>query len=168
MGSRDSQGKEQRLDRTPRPRPSLILEREEGLWSFFFFFWLYWVFAAAHGLSLVAASEGCALVVVLRLLVVLASLVAEHRPWGARASVIGAPRPQSAGSLAEVHKLGCSLARGIFLDQAWKPNLLHWHADSLPRTQQGSVPAPAPFFGALQSLWDLRCLTQGLNSRPWQ
>ena len=44
--------------------------------SFFFFFnkfiyfWLLWVFVAAHGLSLVAASG---------LLIAVASLVAEHR-----------------------------------------------------------------------------------------
>ena len=42
-------------------------------------FWLLWVFVAAHGLSLVAASGAYSLAVVGRLLLVVASLVAEHR-----------------------------------------------------------------------------------------
>ena len=40
-----------------------------------FFFFLQWVFIAAHGLSLVAVSEGYSLVAVQGLLVVVASLV---------------------------------------------------------------------------------------------
>ena len=40
-----------------------------------FFFWLHWVFIAAHGLSLVAVSEGYSLVAVQRFLTVVASLV---------------------------------------------------------------------------------------------
>ena len=42
--------------------------------NFFFNFWLPWVFIAARGLSLVAAS-----VAVRRLLIAVASLAAEHR-----------------------------------------------------------------------------------------
>ena len=51
-------------------------------------FWLCWVFVAAHGLSLVAASGGCSLVAasggyslvaIQGLLIVVASLIAEHR-----------------------------------------------------------------------------------------
>ena len=47
------------------------------------YFWLLWVFTAAHGLSLVAASRGRSLVAVCRLLllwllIVAASLVAER------------------------------------------------------------------------------------------
>ena len=45
---------------------------------FFFFFWLCWVFVAARGLSLVAASRGLLFVAVRRLLIAVASLVAEH------------------------------------------------------------------------------------------
>ena len=44
----------------------------------FFYFWLCWVFLAAHGLSLVVESRGCSLVVVRGLLIAVASLVAEH------------------------------------------------------------------------------------------
>ena len=43
----------------------------------FFFFWLCWVFIAAHGLSLVEASRGYPSVVC-RLLIVVASLAAQH------------------------------------------------------------------------------------------
>ena len=39
---------------------------------------MHWGFGAVCGLSLVAASGGCSLVVVCRLLIVVASLVAEH------------------------------------------------------------------------------------------
>jgi len=40
---------------------------------------LYWVFVAALGLSLVATSRGYSLVVALGFLIVVASLVEEHR-----------------------------------------------------------------------------------------
>ena len=39
---------------------------------------LCWVLVAVHGLSLVAASWGHSLVAVLRLLIAMASLIAEH------------------------------------------------------------------------------------------
>ena len=42
------------------------------------YFWLYWVFFAVHGLSLVAASRGCSVVVVFRLHIAVASLVVDH------------------------------------------------------------------------------------------
>ena len=46
--------------------------------NLFIYFWLCWVFVAAHGLSLLAESGGYSLV--LRgLLIAVASLVAEHR-----------------------------------------------------------------------------------------
>ena len=41
-------------------------------------FWVHWVFVAVQGLSLVAASGGCSLVDMHRLLTVVASLVVEH------------------------------------------------------------------------------------------
>ena len=43
----------------------------------FLYFWLHWVFVAARGLSLVAASGGYS-VVVRVLLITVASLVVEH------------------------------------------------------------------------------------------
>ena len=44
----------------------------------FIYFWLYWVFIAVHGLSLVVASGVYSLVLVHRLLIVVASLIVEH------------------------------------------------------------------------------------------
>ena len=46
---------------------------------YFICFWLCWVFVAAHGLSLAAASRGSSLVAIQGLLIVVAPLVAEHR-----------------------------------------------------------------------------------------
>ena len=43
------------------------------------YFWLPWVFMAAHRLSLVAASRDCSLVAVCGLLKAVASLVTEHK-----------------------------------------------------------------------------------------
>ena len=44
----------------------------------FIYFWLFWVFAVARGLSLVAASRGYSLVVVLGFLTVVTSLIEEN------------------------------------------------------------------------------------------
>ena len=44
----------------------------------FLYLWLHWVFVAACGLSLVVQSKGCSLVAVQRLLITVASVVAEH------------------------------------------------------------------------------------------
>ena len=45
---------------------------------YLFIYWLYWVFIAVCGLSLVVASGGYSFVVVHGLLISVASLVAEH------------------------------------------------------------------------------------------
>ena len=51
--------------------------------SIFVFFWMLWVFLAAHGLSLVVASGGYSLVAaVCRLLIAVASLVCKARAPG--------------------------------------------------------------------------------------
>ena len=47
--------------------------------SFLIYFQLCWVSDAAHGLSLVAVSRGYSLAVVHGLLIVVASLIEEHR-----------------------------------------------------------------------------------------
>jgi len=70
-------------------------------------------------------SGGYSLVAVCGLLTVLVSLVSEHGPWGAQASV------------AVVHRLSCSTACGIFPDQVSNPGTLHWQADSYPLYHQG-------------------------------
>ena len=47
--------------------------------TLFVVFWLHWVFVATQAFSLVAASGSYSLVAACRLLIVVASLVAEHR-----------------------------------------------------------------------------------------
>ena len=42
------------------------------------------------------------------------------------------------GPVFVAHGLSCSLACGIFPDQGSNPRLLHWQADSLPQSHQGS------------------------------
>ena len=69
---------------------------------------------------------GYSLAVVCGLLVVVASPVAEQGLQGVRASVV------------VVHRLSCSAACGIFLDQGSNLCLLHWQEDSLPLNDQGS------------------------------
>ena len=77
--------------------------------------------------SLIAVNGGYCLVAMQRLLIAMASLLAEHgfRHLGF----------SSCGSWALEHRLNrprlsCSMACGIFLDQGWNPRLLHWQADS--------------------------------------
>ena len=53
-------------------------------------------------------------------------------------SLIAAPRLESTRSVVVAHGLSCSVASGILLHQGWKPCLLHWQADSLPLSHQGS------------------------------
>ena len=100
------------------------------------YFWLFWVFVAAHGLSLIAASGGysslrCAGSSLLWLL--LRSM--GYRCWGfsscgTRASVVVAHGPQSTGSVLVAHEISCCAACGIFPDQGSNPCPLHWQADS--------------------------------------
>ena len=53
-------------------------------------------------------------------------------------SVVVAPGFESTGSVLVAHKLSCSLACEIFLDQGSNLCLLHWQVDSLPLNHQGS------------------------------
>ena len=106
---------------------------------------LYWVFVAVPGLSPVAASGGCFLVAVRRLIIAVASLVAEPRLQGMRASVVAACGSvvaahglQSTASVVVVHGPSCPVACGIFPDQGSNPCLLHQQPDSLPLSHQGS------------------------------
>ena len=77
------------------------------------------------GLSLVAVSGGSFLVVVFRLLIVVASLIVEHRLWDTWASVAVACGPQSEGSGVVVQELSCPVTCKIFLDQGLNPCPLH-------------------------------------------
>ena len=58
---------------------------------FFCFLVMLVLFFAVCGLSLVVASGGNLLVAVYKLLIMVASLVTEHRLWGALDSVVVAP-----------------------------------------------------------------------------
>ena len=73
--------------------------------SRFFTVWATREADAVWGLSLVVASGGYSLVEVHGLLIVLASLVAEHRPWSTRASAVAAHELSSCGSRVPEHGL---------------------------------------------------------------
>ena len=75
---------------------------------FIFIFWLWWIFIAVSGLSLVA---------VCRFPFEVSCLVAEHEL-------------QSVGSVVVAHGLCCCKTCGIFPDQGSNPYPLHWQADS--------------------------------------
>ena len=64
---------------------------------------------------------------VLWLLIAVTSLIAEPELWGAWASEV------------VVYGLICPMERGIFLDQGSNPCPLHWQADSLLLSHQGSL-----------------------------
>ena len=64
--------------RTADPNCCLLLFFFKHPFKTFICLWLYWVFIAVRGLSLVVASRGYSLVAVCELLTVVASLVAEH------------------------------------------------------------------------------------------
>lgn len=93
-------------------------------------FWLCWVFVAAQGFAPVLGSGGYS-VAVQALLMPVASLIAEHGPWGAWA-LSRLPCP--------VHGLSCSVPRAVFPDQGSNPSLLHRQVVSLPLSHQGSPP----------------------------
>ena len=111
---------------------------------FFFFFWLRWVFVAARGLSLVAASRGCSSLwcagfSLQRLLLLqsmgcrcagFSSCSTQARYLWPTSSIVVAHRLQSTGSVVVVYGLSCSAACGFFLDQGLNPCPLHWQADS--------------------------------------
>ena len=69
-------------------------------------------------------------IAVRRPLIIVASLVAEHRLQTRRLS--------NSGSVIVAHGLSCSAACGILPDQGSNPCPLHWQADSQPLCHQGS------------------------------
>ena len=89
------------------------------------------------GSSLVVVSGANSLVLVRGLLIVVASLVAEHRLQGMPASVVVIHGLQSTGSIAVVHRLSCTMAGGIFPDQGSNQCPLHCKADSSALDYQG-------------------------------
>ena len=92
-------------------------------------FCLCWVFVASLcGLSLVAVSGGCSLVVVCGLLIAVVSLVAAHGLQSMSASVV------------VMQGLSCPAACGIFLDKGLNSCPLHQWVDSLPLDHWTSLP----------------------------
>jgi len=83
----------------------------------FYALWLFSIFIAVCGLSLVEGIKGYSLVAMRRLLLVVAS----H----CRAQVLG-----RAGSAVVVHRLSYPEAGGIFPDQRSNPRCLHCKVDS--------------------------------------
>ena len=81
-----------------------------GWWVFLI---LIYLFVAMHQLSLVAVSRGYSPVAVQEILTGVASLIAEHGLW-------------CIGSIVVAHRLDCSAAWGIFLDQESNSCPLHW------------------------------------------
>ena len=56
------------------------------------------------------------------------------------------------GSVAVAHRLSCSTVCGIFPSQGSNPCLLHWQADSLPLSHQGSLWASI-YLKVLHIIW---------------
>ena len=77
----------------------------------------------------------------------MASPAAEHRLQGTWASGVAAPGLWNVGSVAVVHGLSHSSARGIFLDQGSNSGLLRWQVDALLLSHRGG-----PLYYALPHL----------------
>ena len=90
------------------------------------------------GLSPSYREQGLLFIAVHRLLIAVASPVAEYSLKGARASVVVACGLWSTGSIVVVHRFSCSVACGIFPDQGLNPCLLLWREDSFQLSHQGS------------------------------
>ena len=124
------------------------------LFYLFFINLFIYLFLAALGLCCCCtrafsscSEQGLLFVAVHRLLIAVASPVAEHglqvrglqQLWQT-GSVVVAHGLQSPGSVVVAHGLSCSAACGIFPDQGSIPCPLHWQADSQPVCHQGSPP----------------------------
>ena len=81
------------------------------------YFWRWWVFVAATGLSLAVVRGGYSVLVVLGLLIAVASLVVELglEAWASEVALPG---------------LSCSVASGVFPNQGSNLFTRHWQADS--------------------------------------
>ena len=91
----------------------------------YFFKFLAALGLSCCGCSFILVEAGYSLPVVLRLLIVVTALVVEY----------GLQYLWLVGSRA--HRLSCSTAHGIFLDQGSNPRPLHWQSDSYPLCHGG-------------------------------
>ena len=104
----------------------------------FIHFWLCWVFSAALVPSGGVQASHCGGFSCFG-----AGLQATRARFGAglqatQALAVVVPRLQSTDSVIVVHGLSCSTAHGILPDQGSNLCLLHWQADSVPLSHQGS------------------------------
>ena len=107
---------------------------KKALGFYLFSLWLCWVFIAAWGPSPVVASGVYSLVAMPGLLTAVISLVVEHGPQACRLPQLQNTGPWVLGqSVVVAHRLSCSVACGIFLDQGSNPCpcfgwwvLYHW------------------------------------------
>ena len=95
---------------------------------------------------LVAVSRGYPLVLALWLLIAVASLLAEHRLSGTRASVVVACGLSSFSSRALEHRLSSCVAWVYLLQGTWDlpeqgsdPWLLHWLADTTEPPEKPNI-----------------------------
>ena len=129
---------------------------------------LFFLFGSAASrllcrLCSLVASRGYYLVAVRGLLIAVASLVGSRVQAlvvVARGSVLVAPGLWSTHSVVVVHRLSCCAACGIFADQGLNLCLLHWQADSLPLSHQGSPSGKLWFWVDEQNL-SFFCLILG-------
>ena len=138
--------------------PSVMVSISFFFWDFFisFYFWLYssllctdflelWVGAT---LSWGAPAPRC-------------YGFSCGRTWalGMWASVVVAHGLLSAGSVVVVHRLSCSVACGVFLDQGLNLWPLRWQVDSLPLVYRDAFGIFLnSFFSCISPLFSLTCL----------
>ena len=92
------------------------------------YFWLCWVCTAFSGCS----DQGLLIAAVHGLLIVVASLVADHGLWACGLQLVVACELQltSLGSVVATHRLSCSMTCGLFPHLGLNPCPLHWQVDS--------------------------------------
>ena len=137
-----------------------LLQRtvQQFLKKFIYLFLTVLSLHSCSGFFLVSGSGGYSLAAVCRLLMVVASPVGQQGLQDLGTSVVAAPGFQS----TVAHELSCSMACGIFLDQASDLCLLHWQANSLPLSYQGS---PGNFFRKLNLQQPSNCTPRHLPLR---
>ena len=103
--------------------PNLFSSFQLGFWRFFIFIYLFWLHCAGfsscgeRGLIFGAQASHCG----------------NFLRRGAQALALA-----GRGLRVVAHRLSCSAAYGVFLDQGTNPCLLHWQVDSLSLSHQGS------------------------------
>ena len=118
-------------------RKSLPYQRTTSISSVFIYLWLHWVFVAAQGLF-----SGCGKRVTFPCGAQASNCgrfsYLGAQALGAQVSVIVVHGLQSVGSVVTVQWPSYFAACEIFPDQGSNPCPLHWQADSLPLSHQGS------------------------------